>query len=291
MIHMFWILVVAGLATLALVTSGAAQTAVAPGGVAPTVVTRTLSSVPNEQAITRRFWVPGLDAGFVPQGMAFQGGSLVLGGYISTDPQQSKGPCRLYWIDPASGAARRSLNLPSSCGHAGGLAALADGRIVVADTERLFVVAGGRVTATIELGGALRGSFADFDGKDLWIGSYGRGGGSLWRLPLSVLGQGSIDPSAALTTLSAPAGAQGLAFDRSGQMWLTTSGSRNGAILRLDKATGQTLASYDAPAGIEDIAFDGAGRLWASSEAGSRRWSGWSTFYPLVFAIDLERLR
>jgi hypothetical protein len=291
MIHMFRALVVAGLAILALTTPSVAQTAAAPGGTAPTTVFRPLSSVPNEQAIIRRFWVPGLDTGFVPQGMAFQGGSVVLSGYLSTDSQQSKGPCRLYWIDPASGAARRSLNLPSSCGHAGGLAALGDGRLVIADTERLFVVAGGRVTATIELNGALRGSFADFDGKDFWIGSYGRGGGSLWRLPLSVLGQGSIDRSAALTTLSTPAGAQGLAFDRSGQMWLATSGSRNGAILRLDKATGQTLASFDAPAGIEDIAFDGAGRLWASSEAGSRRWSGWSTFYPLVFAINVARLR
>jgi hypothetical protein len=47
----------------------------------------------------------------------------------------------------------------------------------------------------------------------------------------------------------------------------------------------------DAPAGIEDIAFDGAGRLWASSEAGSRRWSAWPTYFPLVFAIDVNRLK
>ena len=262
-----------------------------PAGTAPAISSRPLSDVPNQQAITTRFWVPELDAGFVPQGLAFQGGQVVLAGYTSTDTDQSRGPCTLVWISPATGRVARRLALPSACGHAGGVAAVSGGRLVVADTRVLFIVAGGRVTGTVRLGGALRGSYADFDGRDLWLGSYERGGGTLWRIPLAALARSEINEADAAETLPAPANAQGLAFDRSGQMWVTTSGSREGAIHRLDRRTGQVLATYAAPAGIEDIAFDGTGRLWASSEAGSRRWSAWSTFFPLVFAIDVNRLK
>jgi outer membrane protein assembly factor BamB len=262
-----------------------------PAGTAPTISTRPLSDVPNQQAITARFWVPDLDAGFVPQGLAFQGGQVVLAGYTSTDADQSRGPCTLVWISTATGRVARRLALPSACGHAGGVAAISGGRLVVADTRMLFIVAGGRVTGTVKLGGTLRGSFADFDGRDLWLGSYERGGGSLWRIPLAALSKPEISEADAAETLPAPTNAQGLAFDRQGQLWVTTSGSREGAIHRLDRRTGQVLATHAAPAGIEDIAFDGEGRLRASSEAGSRRWSAWSTFFPLVFAIDVNRLR
>jgi hypothetical protein len=262
-----------------------------PTGPSPTIVNRPLSDVPNAQAISKRFWVPDLDSGFIPQGLALQGGQVVLSGYVSTDANESRGPCKLFWISPSSGRVSHSMALPSSCGHAGGVAAISGGRLVVADTKILFVVSGGRVTSTVRLAGALRGSFADFDGRYLWLGSYDRSGGSLWRIPLAALAKGEISEADVAETLPAPSASQGLAFDRNGQMWVTSSGSREGAIHRLDRRTGQILASHAAPAGIEDIAFDGSGRLWASSEAGSRRWSAWSTFFPLVFAIDVSRLK
>lgn len=260
-----------------------------PAGKAPTVVNRPLTDVPNAGAILSRSWVPGLDAGFVPQGLAVQGGQVVLAGYVSTDAGQSRGPCQLFWVNGRSGGISRRMSLPESCGHAGGVAVISGGRLVVADTRMLFVIAGGRVTSTVKLSGGLRGSFADFDGRDLWIG--GHDSGTLWRIPLAALSKPEISPSDATQTLSAPSGGQGLAFDRRGQMWLTTSNSRGGMIYRLDAGSGQVLASYAAPAGIEDIAFDGSGRLWASSEAGSRRWANWSTFFPLVFSIDVSKLR
>jgi hypothetical protein len=268
-----------------------AQTGGEPAGAPPTIVRRALSTIPNEAAIVMRLWVPALDEGFVPQGMAWHGGGIAISGYVSTERDQSKGPCHVIWVSPTSGAVMRRVALPASCGHAGGLAALSDGRLVVADTQVLFVLSGGAVQREIRLTGALHGSFADFDGRNLWIGSYDRGGGRLWRFALAALEQSEIGETAALGTLPAPANAQGLAFDRSGQLWVTTSGSKSGEILRLDPGTGQILARHAAPAGIEDIAFDGQGRMWASSEAGSRRWSAWSTFYPLIFAIEPSRLR
>lgn len=258
---------------------------------APTIVNRPLSAVPNAQAMVARFWVPDLDAGFVPQGLAWQAGSLILGGYTSTDVNQSRGPCQIVWINPASGAVTDRLALPAACGHAGGMAALPGQRLVVADTKWLFVITSGKVTATIRLKGKLRGSFADFDGTDLWIGLYDKNDGQLWRLPVSALQKPELEDADALETLAAPAGLQGLAFDHSGQMWAAASGSKTGEILKLDRKTGGIVARYPAPAGIEDISFDSTGRLWASSEAGSRRWSNWATFFPLVFAFDVGMLR
>lgn len=260
-------------------------------GSKPNFVSRPLSDVPNADAIGRRIWVPDLDDGFVPQGLAYARGQLTLSGYRSTDPKQGSGPCRLLYLSPETGSVSRRLDLPASCGHAGGMAALPGGRLVVADTHSLYVVSKGKVSATILLKGKLRGSFADGDGKTLWIGSYDRSGGTLWRIPPAALERTEIDEGAADASFAIPPRVQGLAFDRKGGAWLTVSGSRDGALLRMDVKDGHILASYAMPAGIEDIAVDEAGRIWAVSEAGSIRWSKWSTNYPLIFAIDPQRLR
>lgn len=283
------------LARLAIVIAVAAVPAVVhakePRGTHPSSVVRPVSNVPNGNSFVARIWVPDIDAGFVPQGLAYSRGQLVLSAYRSTDPKQNRGPCRLFSIAPATGAVTGRLDLPPSCGHAGGVAALRDGRIVVADTHALYVVAHRRVTATIRMGGKLRGSFAAADSKTLWIGSYNRSGGTLWRLPLKILARSTINESHVLTTLAIPARVQGLVFDQKGGAWLTVSGSRDGALLKFDLARGRVTARYAMPAGIEDLAVDEHGLIWAVSEAGSIRWSKWPTNYPLLFAIDPARLQ
>ena len=50
-------------------------------------------------------------------------------------------------------------------------------------------------------------------------------------------------------------------------------------------------ARFALPVGTEDIGFDAEGRLWTVSEAGSKRWLSWSTFFPVVFQVDMGRLR
>ena len=260
-------------------------------GAQPNFVTRPLSEVPNSDAIVKRIWVPDIDDGFVPQGLAVAGDQLALSGYRSTDPKQGRGPCRVLFVAPTTGSVMRRIDLPATCGHAGGVAVLKDGRIVVADTFSLYAIAGGKVVATVKLKGKLRGSFADSDGRSLWIGSYDRSGGTLWRLPPSVLDQAEIDESAAEATVAIPERVQGLAFDHAGHAWLTVSGSRDGALLQIDAATGQVSARYAMTPGIEDIAVDDRGWIWASSEAGSIRWSHWDANFPVLFAIDPSRLR
>lgn len=261
-----------------------------PRGTRPTSVTRPLSSVPNSDAIVPRIWAPQLDDGFVPQGLSFANGHLLLSAYRSTDPKQGRGPCRLFVIAPATGAVSHHIDLPESCGHAGGVAVLADGRIVVADTHTLFEIKGSKVTATVQLKGKLRGSYADADGNALWIGSYDKNGGTLWRLPSDVFSHSEIDESRATKTLTIPARVQGLLFDGKGHGWMTISGSRDGALLKFDPNDGHVLASYPMPAGIEDLALDPTGLIWAVSEAGSLRWSKWETNYPVLFTIDPAKL-
>ena len=255
-----------------------------PAGAPPAyLVGRPLSKVPNQQAILRRFWAPGLEDGYTPQGLAVAGDQVHMVAY---------GPsgCRLFGLSRHSGALLSMLDVPG-CRHGGGLAALGAGRFVLADTRALFVIEAGAVTARIALTGALRGSYADFDGRDLWIGSYERDKpGTLWRLPLDRLARMSLGEADVVATLAVPARAQGMAF-RGGRLWLSFSGARFGRLAEIDPGTGAEFGSHAMPAGIEDIGFDEDGVLWAVSEAGARRYLDWPTTFPLVFGIDLSRLR
>jgi len=138
-----------------------------PLGTAPTYTRRDLSPVPNAQAIMRRIWVPGLDEGYVPQGVTIIHGALYVSSFRSEDPQQGRGPCRIYKLDMATGATRSTLDLPPSCRHAGGLAKGPPGTLFVADTDMLYDVALapnegilGEVRRAISLEGGVRGSFA-----------------------------------------------------------------------------------------------------------------------------------
>jgi sugar lactone lactonase YvrE len=263
--------------------------------------------VPNQEAITRMIWAPGLDDGYVPQGLTVAEGTVLLSAYRSTDPKVGRGPCRVFRIAPETGMSTGFFDLPPDCGHAGGLAYLGRGSLVVADTRRLYRIDLARafeqgsaqhaLQSTVDLAGAVKGSFVDFDGADLWVGVYDKEAGKskIYRFALTVFesvnGRGFLTEEHALTTLAIPVEAQGAAFDRQGHLWITSSGSRFGRLSKLDPQTGAQLASYEMVIGLEDIGFDAEGRLWAVSEAGSRRWLRWPTIFPLVFQLDVARLR
>lgn len=107
-------------------------------GTKPAYLTVDPSSVPNTQAITRMIWAPGLDDGYVPQGLTVAEGAILLSAYKSTDPKVGTGPCRVFRIAPDTGAYTGFFDLPPECGHAGGLAYLGKGSLVVSDTRRLY---------------------------------------------------------------------------------------------------------------------------------------------------------
>ena len=98
-----------------------------------------IATMPNEAAIGPRLWMPGLDDWYNPQGLAVVGQSILVAAYRSDMPRVYRGPCRVYRIDPASGAETGHFDVPPPCGHAGGLAAAANGKLYIADTHTLFL--------------------------------------------------------------------------------------------------------------------------------------------------------
>ncbi len=282
------------------VACGLASPATAePLGKKPGYSNRAPTTFANATAITRQIWVPGLDEGYVPQGLTVVEGALFVSAYKSEDTKQNTGPCRLYRLDPASGAMTGTLDLPPACGHAGGLARGPKGQIYVVDTHTVFAVAVasppvatiGRIVGTTKLTGALKGSFAAGGADALWLGAYERGEGArLFKVPFAKL-SGVIDERAATENIGLPTLAQGAAFDRAGRLWITRSGSKFGELLEIAPLTGAVVATYTMPAGIEDLSFDADGGLWTLSEAGSKRWSGWTEHFPIVFRLDVAKLR
>lgn len=286
---------------------GAGWAETLPLGQAPGYTDRKLSQPPNKNAISRHIWVPGLDEGFVPQGLAWADGHLLLGGYISVSREQSRGPCRIYRIAPASGQVTGRIDLPPDCGHAGGLAW--DGReiLYVADGRRLFALnlakalqsgraEGFALVGSWRLKGDVEGAFATTDGKMLWLGPYVRKmGWKIYAFDFEKLRQrpdGSLSEKDAASSLPAGERIQGAAFDGLGNLWLShTTSKKDGLLSRHDAKTGAEIEIYRVPGGIEGLVFDPNGRLWSVSEAGSRRWLDKPMFYPLLFALDVTALR
>ncbi len=306
-------LTAAAVSILALViAAGGFSNAVAPAGVLaenirgmrPGYGPLRVSAVPNEQAIIRRLWVPGLDAGYNPQGLATVADAVLVSAYRSDAYGVNRGPCRLFRLDPESGRATGHADVPAPCGHAGGLAYPGGDRLYVADTHALFEIflrqafdAQALPIRGIRLGPGLVGALAVSTPGAIWTGTYKEDGpGRLYRFTNAVLS--GLHDGATLTIadasaeLAIPSYAQGAAFDRDGKLWVARSHNRWGELDRLDAATGAVERRYAVAAGIEGIAFDQGGLLWAVSEAGARHVYDnifaalVMPFFPLVFAID-----
>jgi hypothetical protein len=205
----------------------------------------------------------------------------------------------LYRVDAVTGATTGQMELPKPCGHAGGIARGPGDKIFVADTHAVFEIAVatppsasiGTIVSTVKLTGKLKGSFAAGSADAIWLGAYERSGGArLYKVPFAAL-KGSIDETIAATSVPLPDLAQGAAFDRAGRLWITRSGSKFGQLVELDATTGVAKATYAMPIGVEDLSFDAQGGLWTLSEAGSKRWSGWADFYPMILRYDVNTLK
>ncbi len=274
-----------------------------PIGTPPTYTDRKLGMlpddgpVPNADAILKRIWMPGLDDGYTPQGLTVAGGAVYVAAYKSVD-RAGRGPCRLYRIDAKSGAVTGSLDLPPRCGHAGGVAPGTPGHLWVADTRDIFEVrlvpsssTVGTVLRHIRLTGQVKGSYAAATLDALWLGAYEtHGEPRFYKFPFSAL-KPELSEGDATASVTVPLRAQGAAFDGAGRLWLTRSSGSFGELVQVDAATGAIGKRYAMPVGTEDIGFDAEGRLWTVSEAGSRRWLAWATFFPVVFQMDMDRLR
>lgn len=275
-------------------------------GTAPSYGPGVVSAVPNSAAIGRRLWVPGLDAGFDPQGLAVSGGTVFVSGYISDRLRQDRGVCRVFRLDPASGRVTGRLAVPAPCGHAGGVAT-GGGELYIADTHTLFAIPLAQAFSgaamqfrVISLGSGVVGALAASGAHGIWLGTYReKGRGRLYQFSATTLAglrDGDVLTAArASQVLAIPGYAQGAAL-AGGRLWVASSDMRWGTLYRRDMASGAAWHRYATAPGIEGIAFDPAGRLWAVSEAGARHvydhpFAGLvEPFFPLVVALDVSRL-
>lgn len=275
-------------------------------GKKPAYLEQAASGFANERAIVRKLWMPGLDEGYVPQGLAVDGRHVLVSAY--REPGAEGGAsCRVFRIEAGTGKQAGAFDMPPECGHSGGIAVVGGGLAVVADTRYLWRIdlekalasgkAEGALRGTLKLGGELRGSFMGFDGNDLWIGTYTvrkeAAKAKLHRLKTALFDEqdgATIDERNAAETMPSPPLGQGMAFQGKETIWIAASSSQIGWLHKLERAAGKVLATHDTIIGIEGIDFDAEGRLWAVSEAGAKKYLKWSLHFPVIFAIDLSKL-
>jgi len=73
-------------------------------GTKPSYVNAPPASFPNQQAITPRAWIPGLEEGWTPQGLALVGKHVLVSAYRDKDPDPAKPKCRVFRVELATGA-------------------------------------------------------------------------------------------------------------------------------------------------------------------------------------------
>jgi hypothetical protein len=280
-----------------------------PGGEAPRYTERALTKTLLDPAIRQRHWSPGLNEGYVPQGLTNARGTLFVGAYRSIEANVNRGPARVFAVDPSSGAVIGGFDLPDSIGHADGLASTPDGGLLfVADNGRALYafdlprsLQAGRAVAVgkpraLAKDPALGSNFLSFDGRLLWFGRYSRDdtAARLLAADPAVIFNGSDTPfraAEAARSLPLPFHVQGATFDAAGQLWLSASNGSMGRLYRIDTQSGAVLAEYPAMAGLEDLARGADGLLWSVGEAGSQRWNSWKTYFPLLFSFDPAALK
>jgi hypothetical protein len=297
---------IAALALAALAGCATAQSTPEDRGTRPTYLGTITQSVPNGEALRDHIFVPGLDEGYVPQGLTAAGPHLYVSSYKpSPDIKSSTGPCRVYRIEAATGKPAGQFDMPVGvCTHAGGLAWLGNGRLFIADTRQVFLIDAEKALASgkgegamkgVRITGELRGSYGTFDGKDAWIGTWTKeqAKARMFRLDPRLFddfdGQ-TVKEDRAVESIPVPLEAQGAAFDKAGNLWVSASGPKFGKLYRLDRK-GAIQAQYDMVAGLEDLAVDDAGNLWGLSESGTLKYMHWDTHYPYIFRIDTAKLK
>ena len=271
-----------------------------------------VSSIPNKRAIGTRIWTPGLDEGFVPQGMTFSEGQILVSLYQSTEVTVGQGPSRVYRVDTKTGNVTGQFDLPSDVGHADGLVYAGSNVLYVADThaKQIYKLDLGKairqgncnesVLGKVTVDKSMGPAFITHDGKYLWFGRYSK---KFWSAipkifkvdPDSVFKEwpslNKVFPDMALLNFKIDTESQGATFDKEGYLWLSQSGSKMGKLQKVDPSNGKVLKEYELMAGLEDLAVAPDGKLWSVSEAGTKRWLGWQTFYPLIFEIDVTKLK
>jgi streptogramin lyase len=180
---------------------------------------------------------------------------------------------------------------------------MGQGKLLLADTRQIFLIDVDKALASgtsagaskaVKVAGDLRGSYATFDGKDAWIGTWTKEQpkARMFRLDARLFddfdGQ-TVKEDRALESIPVPLEAQGAAFDHAGNLWVSASSGKFGRLYRMDRQ-GNVKASFEMVAGLEDLTVDASGQLWGLSESGTRKYMAWATHFPFIFRIDTGKL-
>ena len=276
-------------------------------GTKPSYIGEPPAQYANSQAITPRLWIPGLDEGWIPQGLALVGPHALVSAYQESDANKAK--CRVFRVALATGATTGTFDVPAPCVHAGGITDIGGGYVVLADTrqdwridlEKAFAAgdATGAMKGMIKLARGFGSAFTFFDGKDLWNGVWvaekDAADAKVYRLPIAIFDRDgtTVDAAVPLEIVPVPIRAQGGALDGDGNLWISASeGPRYSFLYRVDRKSGAPLARYEMPTRIENIVFDKQGHLWALSESGSRKYlKPGDPNFPFIFEIDVAKLK
>ncbi len=272
----------------------------------PAYLESSTDDVPNAAALTHRIYTPGLDEGYVPQGLTNAGPYLFVSSYKpAPDLKSNTGPCRVFRIEMATGKAAGHFDIPAgTCTHSGGLGYAGHGKLFLADTRQVFLIdvenalasgSSAGASKAVKITGLLRGSYATFDGKDAWIGTWTKEQpkARMFRLDPRLFDNydgETVKEDRAVESIPVPLEAQGASFDKAGNLWVSASNGKWGKLYRLDRQ-GNVKAEYPMVAGLEDLTVDDSGRLWGLSESGTRKYLHWDTRFPYIFQIDVGKLK
>jgi hypothetical protein len=261
----------------------------------PAYVSGSLARFENDHALCRGLWLPGMGAGFVPQGLAVDGPVAWVNGYDGTKRLGNR-PCIVQKVSLRDGRllARASPvegavpgRRPTFCRHGGGI--LVDGAGVwLVETSRLWLLDPEdlSVRRVWSLAAPVRGSFALWGPAGrLGIGTYATGGGGRvdWFPTGAVLADGAVvlaaGPGAAEQAGEGPAGvvtaarsqrapshAQGAVHGRVGGrtgVWFARSNTRCGVL------AGPADVDLAFVPGAEGMDLEGDA-LWVLSESPAR---------------------
>jgi uncharacterized delta-60 repeat protein len=266
-----------------------------------------LATFSNDNAVCEAVWVPTLNSGFVPQGIALEDDNTALvSGYVWPGKIRKfwkREFCRIVQVDLVTGIqldARRPDFDPGTCRHGGGIAIDPAGRVWLADTDSLILLDSGLNDTSPEpiLLNNLRGSFlVDQDLGNLFIGDNKKA--KLYEYTYEQLLAAARDPnpfrrqigaSAAVSQSKLPAKPQGGDFNGA-DLWITSSTTGCGKLTNLgpDHSFRVAEPSLRFGPGAEEIQFASDGSLWGAFEAGAMKWAD-RPFFPLIARFDLSKI-